>query len=230
MIGSRVALLAAMLGLVGNTHSAEPAAALRPAPPKPRLVAFIGEQVSYEKLPCDPRHAERNGEVDEFGCAPDDYAYLGRYRIVEPLSGEVSGVVEFESAGFMLDEIAASRWAVLYVGIAPTRTWLVSELSAAVYPTTSGSWATCDTDYSYGKDLLGPVLLAGDPSFGDVRWMSARGAATRFPPETYAIVDGRARCRRGLELPELMEALEAKLAAYGGNNGWIDEENAPPDP
>ena len=67
-------------------------------------------------------------------------------------------------------------------------------------------------------------------SFGDVRWMSPRGKTALFPPPTYAIVDGRARCRRGLELPELIETLETKLARYGENGGWIDDENAPPDP
>jgi hypothetical protein len=101
----------ALLWLASSVPAADaPVAGEGPAPAIPRLVAFIGLQEEYEKLPCDARFAEGNGGVDEFGCGEDDYVYIGRYRVVEPLSGDLSGVVEFE--GHCRRVPGCDRWAL----------------------------------------------------------------------------------------------------------------------
>ena len=213
----------------GAATAGDIAPAGRPEPPNPRLVTFIGEQLSVDRLPCrPPARKHRAQDIDASGCTEEDYVFLARYRVLEPLAGEVAGVVEFETTRFRLDEFATSRWALLYVGIAPTRTWLVDGLAEAVYPTADGGWAACGNERL--RVPFAPVRLAGDPSFGDVRWMSPRGIENTFPAEIHAVVDGRARCRHGLELPALVDLLEGERARGRENNGWIDQENAAPDP
>lgn len=192
--------------------SASPASPASPASSE-RIVSFIGEQLSFERIDCirlveptdDHENVDEDGVPYDLRCGEDDINVRARYRVVMPIDGVVEEEVEFVATGWT-KFYAPGRWAVLY--LRETRDgWIMpAGLGAAVWPTADGSWAACG-EY----DRTEPVEFAGDVVFARTDALSPHGVAQRFPKEDFEVVGQRVYCLRGETLPTLVTRLDREL-------------------
>lgn len=208
----------------------EPIGAGAEAVAAPLLV--VGEQVSFEPFGCLPYPGKPidedpdNTEAKNARCSEDDLQYRARYRVRTPVEGDAGDSVEFLATGWT-SHYANSRHALLYLVATPEGWVLPPGLAIEVYPTTDGSWASCDEDGGNG-----PVEFAGDLPFGRTDGMSPYGIAQRYPAKDYVVVGKEAFCIRGRRLPALLKTLDyereqLRRQGYAGLPGREDQAAKP---
>lgn len=192
----------------------EPAGAGTEAVAAPLLV--VGEQLSFEPIGCLPYRGkpidedQDDAQGKDAGCGEDDLQYLARYRVRTRVEGDGGEEVEFLATGWT-SHYADSRHALLYLVRTPEGWVLPPGLAFEVFPTTDGSWASCDDDS--GSE---PLEFAGDLPFGRTDGMSPYGITQRYPASDFVVVGKEAFCIRGRRMPALLKALDDELAELRG--------------
>lgn len=188
---------------------ADPVGAGGDAVAAPLLI--VGEQLSFEPIGCLPypgRPVDEDPDdtaAKKAECGEDDLQYRARYRVRTPVEGDAGDHVEFLATGWT-SHYANARHALLYLVRTPEGWMLPPGLAIEVYPTTDGSWASCDEDSGSG-----PVEFAGDLPFGRTDGMSTYGIAQRYPASDYVVVGKEAFCIRGRRMPALLKDLDYEL-------------------
>jgi hypothetical protein len=191
------------------------------------LLVFVGKFLAIEELPdqCSPakkvetkEHAEEGVRELEPVCLQFDALYEARYEVVEGLVGSrFPRELSFRVADhYGFPPFAEYRFALLYVQVGPEGAWLEKYQGYPVHRTVGGSWAACGNPFPTPDDTEPATLRSIDfvDDLGIVGEFSSAGLERRFIDERYlSIVNGRIRCRMGVAIEDLYDAVRTGVMA-----------------
>lgn len=191
------------------------------------LLVFVGKFIDIEELPdqCPPTHPVEDAGAEEDGerglgavCIQFDALYEARYEVVDGLVGSrFPRELSFRVADhYGFPAFAEYRYALLYVQVGAEGSWLEKYQGYPVHRTVGGSWAACGNPFSTPDDTAPAALRSMDfvDDLGMVGEFSSAGVARRFIDQRYvSIVDGRIRCRLGVAIGDLYDAVRTGVMA-----------------
>lgn len=191
------------------------------------LLVFVGKFLDIKELPdqCPSTQPveDAGGEADgerELGavCIQFDALYEARYEVVDGLVGSrFPRELSFRIADhYGFPAFAEYRYALLFVQVGPEGAWLEKYQGYPVHRTVGGSWAACGNPFPSADDTAPASLRSIDfvDDLGMVGEFSTAGLERRFIDERYlSIVNGRIRCRMGVTIEDLYEAVRTGVMA-----------------
>jgi hypothetical protein len=163
-------------------------------------------------------HAEEGVRELEPVCLQFDALYEARYEVVDGLVGSrFPRELSFRVADhYGFPAFAEYRYALLYVQVGSEGAWLEKYQGYPVHRTVGGSWAACGNPFPTPDDTEPAALRSIDfvDDLGVVGEFSTAGLERRFIDERYlTIADSRIRCRMGVAIEDLYEAVRTGVMA-----------------
>jgi hypothetical protein len=191
------------------------------------LLVFVGKFIDIKELPdqCPPTQPIEDASKEEEGerelgavCIQFDALYEARYEVVDGLVGSrFPRELSFRIADhYGFPAFAEYRYALLYVQVGPEGAWLEKYQGYPVHRTVGGSWAACGNPFPTADDTAPASLRSIDfaDDMGTVGEFSSAGLERRFIDDRYlSIVNGRIRCRMGVAIEDLYDAVRTGVMA-----------------
>jgi hypothetical protein len=187
----------------------------------PTTIAFVGEQLALHELPtpCSATEVQVEAVADGADCVLQ-YEFAARYRVVRELAGRAPATeLELRFADrYGFPRFAEFRHALLVVTVAGDVATLQKYQGYEVFPTADGDWATCGAPFGSGANGPAPEPLefAESAVVEDVRERSPAWIAARYADARYVLADGVVRCRLGVRVQALLQALRVGVLRARG--------------